>query len=151
MTIYEKVREEMKKALKDKDKIRLETLRSLSAAFVNELVAQGKKPDSEVDDELALKVLKKALKQRKESAEQFKAGGRDDLAEKELQEASIIEEFLPEELSDEEIEKLAQECKEELGVQDKSGFGQLMSCTMQKVAGRADGARVKEIVESILS
>ena len=150
MRIQEKIKEEMKNALKNKDKLRLETLRSLSAALVNELVALKRKPDEEVEDELAVKVLKKALKQRKESAEQFRAGGREDLAEKEDKEAQIIKEFLPEDMPKEEILKIAKSCAEELSADSKKDFGKVMACTMKKVAGKADGSLVKEVVEEIL-
>ena len=149
MRIQEKIKEGLKQALKEKDKLRLETLRSLSAALVNELVALRRKPDEEIEDDLAIKVLKKAVKQRKEAAEQFKAGGREDLAEKEEKEAEIIKEFLPEEMPKEEIEKIIDECINEHG-KDKSVFGALMSCAMKKVAGRADGSVVREILESKL-
>jgi len=150
MSIAEKITEEVKQAMKAKDSLRLTTLRGLKAAFVNELVATGQKPDAEITDDLALKVLKRALKQRKEAAEQFRAGDREDLAEKEEQEAKIIQEFLPEELSDEKIEELTKECIEETAAQGKQDFGKVMPCVMQKVAGQADGSRVKEIVTKLL-
>ncbi len=149
MRIQEKIKEGIKQALKEKDKLRLETLRSLSAALVNELVALRRKPDEEIEDDLAIKVLKKAVKQRKEAAEQFKAGGREDLAEKEEKEAEIIKEFLPEEMTEEEIAKIVEECIAEIG-KDKSAFGALMSCVMKKVAGRADGNMVRRVLESKL-
>ncbi len=150
MSIVDKITEEVKTVMKAKDSLRLTTLRGLKAAFVNELVATGQKPDAEITDDLALKVLKRALKQRKEAAEQFRAGDREDLAEKEEQEAKIIQEFLPEELPDEKIEELAKECIEETAAQGKQDFGKVMPCVMQKAAGQADGSRVKEIVTNLL-
>ncbi len=142
------IKEEMKKAMKAKDKLRLEVLRGLSAAFVNELVAQGRKPDEQIEDDLALKALKRALKQRQDASEQFKAGGRDDLAEKEEKEAEIIKEFLPAELSEDELLKILDEIMQET---QGHSFAKLMPIFMQKVAGRADGSRVRKILEDRLS
>lgn len=150
MSIVGDIKNQIKEAMKSKDKLRLDTLRGISAAFVNELVASGQKPDAEVSDDLALKVLKRALKQRKEAAEQFRAGGRDDLAEKEEKEAEIIQEFLPEQLSEEKIEDLAKECIADSGASGKQDFAKVMPCVMQKAAGAADGALVKQVVERLL-
>ena len=150
MSIQGNIKEQIKDAMKNKDKLRLEVLRGLSAAFVNELVASGQRPDAEISDDLALKVLKRSVKQRAESAEQFKAGGRDDLAEKEEKEAEIIKEFLPEQMPEEEIEKLAQECIDETGAQGKQDFGKVMPCVMKKAGASADGAVVKSVVERLL-
>lgn len=150
MSIVKEIKKQIKEAMKSKDKLRLDTLRGISAAFVNELVASGQKPDAEVTDDLALKVLKRALKQRKEAAEQFRSGGRDDLAEKEEKEAEIIQEFLPEQLSEEKIEDLAKECIADSGASSKQDFGKVMPCVMQKAAGAADGALVKQVVERLL-
>ncbi len=150
MTLQETIREAMKDAMRNKDKLRLEVLRSLLAGFTNELVATGKKPDAEVTDDIALKVLKKALKQRKDASEQFKTGGREDLAEKEEKEAEIISEFLPESLSKEEIEKLVKECIAELDASSMADFSKVMPCAMRKVSGRADGSDVKSAVEDLL-
>ncbi len=149
MSLQNEINEKIKDAMKAKDKLRLEVLRGLSAAFVNELVAQGKKPNDEIEDNLALKVLKKSLKQRKEAADQFRSGGREDLAEKEEKEAEIIKEFLPEELSDEAIKEIVQKVADELGFE--SEFSKLMPAVMKEVAGRADGARVRKIVEDFLT
>ena len=151
MSIQEDIKSQIKEAMKNKDKLRLEVLRGLSAAFVNELVANGQKPDAEMPDDLALKVLKRSVKQRAESAEQFKAGNREDLAEKEEKEAEIIKEFLPEQMSEEEIEKIASECIDETAAQGKQDFGKVMPCVMKKAGVSADGVVVKSVVERLLS
>ena len=151
MNISQEIKEQIKDAMKSKDRLRLDTLRGLVAAFVNELVASGQKPDSEITDELALKVLKRSLKQRKEAAEQFKAGGRDDLAEKEEKEAEIIQEFLPDQMPEDKIMELANECISKTGASSKQDFGKVMPCVMQKVTGAADGKTVKQIVDNLLS
>ncbi len=151
MSLQDTIKERTKEAMKAKDALRLEVLRGLSAAFVNELVAQGKKPNEEIPDDLALKVLKRALKQRKEAVEQFRSGKREDLAQKEEKEAEIIKEFLPEELSSDEVKKLAEDCIVELGTNKKEDFGKLMPCLMKKLAGQADGALARDTLESLLS
>ncbi len=150
MTLQETIREGMKDAMRNKDKLRLEVLRSLLAGFTNELVATGKKPDAEVTDDMAIKVLKRALKQRKDASEQFKSGGRDDLAEKEEKEAEVISEFLPDSLPKEEIEKLVKECIAELNASSMGDFSKVMPCAMNKASGRADGSDVKAVVEDLL-
>ncbi len=148
--LHSKIREEIKMALMAKDRLRLEVLRGLSAAFVNELVAQGLKPQDQITDELAVKVLKRAVKQRKEAAEQFKKGKREDLAEKELAELDIIKEFLPEEMSEDEIRELAKICINETGSKTKADFSKVMPCVMKKTSGNADGNLVRSIVEELL-
>ncbi len=145
------IKEQIKQAMRDKDQLRLNTLRGLSAAFVNELVAQGKKPNEEISDDIAIKVLKRALKQRKEAAEQFVKGGREDLAEKENQEAQIIEEFLPEQLSEDAVNAFVEECISDTSASSMQDFSKVMPCVMQKVAGQADGAMVRALVEKKLS
>ncbi len=146
MRLQEKIKEELKQALKDKDKIKLDALRGLSADIVNELVAKGRKPNEEAEDELVLNVIKRAIKQRKESAKEFRAGKRDDLAEKEEKEAEVLQSFMPDAPSDEEIEKVIKECKNEKG----EDIGAVMSCAIAKLGPAADGAKVKEFADKIL-
>ncbi|MBL7045114.1 MAG: GatB/YqeY domain-containing protein, partial [Parcubacteria group bacterium] len=94
-------------------------------------------------------VIKKQAKQRKDSIEQFKAGGRDELAESEEKELVILSAYLPEDMSREEVEKIAIAKKEELGVTDKSKIGILMGAIMKEAKGKADGTVVKEVVEGL--
>lgn len=141
----------MKSAMKARDDLRVQTLRGAMAAFVNELVAKGKKPTEELDDAGAVTVLKRLAKQRKDSAEQFAKGGRQELADKELAELKIIEIYLPQTASREEIEKVARAKKEELGVTDASGIGKLTGVVMKELAGRAGGNDVKEVVASLFT
>jgi len=93
--ILQKIREDVKTAMKAKDQVRLDTLRGAIAAFTNELVAKGKKPTEEIADPDAVTVLKRLSKQRKEAADVYEKGGRAELAEKEMTELKIIEEYLP--------------------------------------------------------
>ena len=148
--LAKKIREDMTTAMKAKDPLRLDTLRGALAAFTNELVAKGKKPTDEVDDALAVSVLKRLAKQRKDSIEQFIKGGRKELADKESAELKILEGYLPQSAGREEIEKVVRAKVVELGVTDKSGAGKLTGVVMKEFAGRADGGDVKEIINTLL-
>jgi uncharacterized protein YqeY len=150
MTLHETIKEEIKNAMRAKDTLRLEVLRGIVTAFVNELVAKKKTPQEILDDDSAITVLKRLLKQRRDSAEQFTAGGRPELAQKEETEAAIIETFLPQMMSRDEIRKVAEAKKSELGVTDKSKMGQLIGAVMKTCAGKADGNDVKAVVEELL-
>ncbi len=139
----------MTSAMKAKDDLRRDTLRGALSAFTNELVAKGRKPTEEMSDADAVTVLKRLAKQRKDSAEQFTAGKRPELAEKELNELKIIESYLPQTASREDIEKVARTKKEELGIADASGMGKLMGAVIKEFAGNADGGDVKEVVAGL--
>lgn len=150
MTIHENLREQIKKALKAHDKATLRSVRNLLTALTNESVAKGKTPQDILTDEEALVVIKRLAKQRKESIEQFRAGEREDLVGPEQEELEYLEQYLPEMMSKEEIKKIAEAKKAELGVEDKTKMGILMGAIMKEVAGKADGKDVKEVVEKIL-
>ncbi len=149
MTIQETIKEQIKDAMKAKDEVRLTTLRGLSSAFVNELVAKGKKPNENISDDDALSVIKRQVKQRRDSIEQFTKGNRPDLVEHEQAELKVVEEFMPQMASEKEIKKVSIAKKEELGITDKSKTGILMGAVMKEFKGTADGALVKAIVESL--
>ena len=144
------IREDMLAAMKAKDQLRRETLRGALAAFTNDLVAKGRRPTEQLDDNDAALVLKRLAKQRKEAAEQYLKGNRSDLADKELNELKIIQEYLPQGASREDIEKVARAKMAELGVSDKSGAGQLTGAVMKEFAGRADGTDVKKVIDMLL-
>ena len=149
--LVKQIRTDMTAAMKARDALRVDTLRGALAAFTNELVAKGRKPTEELDDKDTVTVLKRLAKQRKEAAEVYEKGGRAELAQKEMQELKIIESYLPQSVSREEIEKVARAKKEELGVTDASGIGKLTAAVMKELAGRADGNDVKEVVQQILT
>ena len=148
--LAKKVREDMMAAMKARDDLRKETLRGALSSFTNELVAKGKKPTEELSDEDAVTVLKRLSKQRKDAAQQYLAGGRSDLADKELSEDKIIKEYLPQMAGREEIEKVVREKVAELGVTDKSGAGKLTGAVIKAFAGNVDGGDVKAVIESVL-
>ena len=150
MSLVDQIKDEIKEAMKAKDSDKLTTLRSIASAFTNELVATGKTPQDEVTDELAMTVLKKQAKQRKDSIEQFTTGGRDDLVENEVKELAVIEKYLPETMSKDDIRVVAEKKKEEMGVTDKSGMGQLMGAIMGELKEKeVDGGDVKAVVDSL--
>jgi len=152
MSLVEQIKGEIKEAMKAKEADKLTTLRSITSAFTNELVATGKTPQDEVTDEIAMTVLKRQAKQRKDSIEQFTKGGRDDLVVNEKKELELIEEYLPETMSKDDIRVVAEKKKEEMGVSDKSGMGQLMGAIMGELKGKeVDGGDVKEVVESLFN
>lgn len=129
----------------------MQTLRGALAAFTNELVAKGKKPTEEITDADVVTVLKRLGKQRKEAADVYEKANRKELAEKELAELKIIEAYLPQTASHEEIEKVARAKKEQLGVTDVSGIGKLTGVVMKEFAGRADGNDVKEVIQKLFA
>ncbi len=145
-----RIKEDMQGAMKAKDDLRVQTLRGAMAAFTNELVAKGKKPTEELSDDEVMAVLKRLAKQRKDSAEQFEKGGRPELAAKETSELKIIETYLPQMASEEEVEKVAKGMIAQMNA-DKTKMGYVMGATMKALGGNADGAIVKKIVEKLLS
>jgi len=149
MNLKEKIREDLKVAMKEKNDIAKNTLKGVLAEFINFLVANGKTPQDEISEDEIIQVLKKLEKQRKDSIEKFKDGGRDDLAENEKKELEIIEKYLPEKMPLEKIQEIAQKKKEELNVEDKSKMGILIGAVMKEVAGQADGNDVKKVVEGL--
>ncbi len=148
MSIFETIKTDLKEAMKAKDTDRLNVLRGILSAFTNELVATGKTPQETVDDELAMRVLMRASKQRKDSIEQFVAGGRPELADSEKTELAIVEKYLPAMMSEDEIKKVVEAKKAELGVTDKTKAGVLTGAIMKDLKGKADGAVVKATVEA---
>ena len=145
------IKSQMIAAMKAKDQLRVDTLRGAMAAFTNELVAKGRKPTEELTNDEAIAVLKRLGKQRTDAVEQYTRGNRPELAEKEAAEKKIIEEFLPQMASREEIERVACAKKDELGVVDSSGIGKLIGVVMKEFAGRADGNMVKEAVARLVA
>jgi len=136
--------------MKARDTLSVDTLRGTIAAFTNELVSKGKKPTEEIADADAITVLKRLAKQRQDSIEQFTSGGRPELAEKEAKELALLKSYLPESASKEEIRKVAEAKRAELGV-DAAGMGKLMGAVMKEFSGRADGNDVKQVVQSLFT
>jgi hypothetical protein len=149
--LAQQIRGEMVSAMKAKDEVRLRVLRGLISNFTNELVAQKRKPTEELSDDDALAVIKRAVKQRLDSIEQFEKGGRQDLVANEKAELEILNAYLPEMMGKDAIRTIAEAKKAELGMTDKSKLGILVGAVMKELAGKADGKDVKEVVESLFA
>ncbi len=143
------LKEAIKDAMRAKDTVRLGVLRMLSAAATNELVSKTRAPDEVLSEDDMLTIIMRAAKQRKDSIEQFIAGGRPELAEGEKAELAIIEAMLPAQMSREEIESAVKAKAAEMGVTDKTGANKLMGMLMKDLKGKADGTLVKQVVESL--
>lgn len=147
MALKERINEDFKRAMKEGEKDQLSTLRMLKSSIQNREIDEGR----DLDDEEIQEVLSKEAKSRRESIEQFEEGGRPERAEKERQELELIEQYLPEPLSDEELDRMIEGVIEEVGAEDPSDLGAVMGQIMPQVGGRADGGEVKERVREKLS
>ncbi|MDQ5883274.1 MAG: uncharacterized protein QG654_187 [Patescibacteria group bacterium] len=147
--LQEKIREEIKNAMRAKDETRVLVLKGVLSAFTNELVATKRTPQDKLSDEEALVVITRLSKQRKDSISQFENGGRSDLAEVEKKELVILEEFLPTLMTVDEIRKVAEAKKTEMGISVISQKGQFMGALMKDLKGKADGGDVKNVVDSL--
>lgn len=148
--MHEKIQNQIPEAMRAKDQVRLTTLRGVLATFTNESVALKRKPQDKLSDNEAVAVIRRLVKQRKDSIEQFKNGNREDLVKNEEAELKILEGFLPAQMSENQIEKITRLKIEELGA-DKSKMGILIGAILKETQGQADGALVKKIVDSLLS
>ncbi len=151
MSLHAQIKEQIKEAMKAKDSVKLGVVKGLVAGFVNELVNLRRAPDGELTDEEVLNVIRRAVKQRKDSIEQFTQGGRPELAESEQAELSILETYLPAMMPIEEVKKIAEAKMAEMGVTDKSKAGMLMGALMKDLKGKADGDVVKAVVDELLN
>lgn len=150
--IAQTIREQLKDAMRSKDQAALDALRGVMSAFTSELVANGKTPQDEVTDEIALKVILRTIKQRQDAIAQFEAGGRADLAEEDKKQLAVLMQFQPAQMDASEIEKIAIAKKAELGLTDKAKMGMLVGAVVKEIAVRgesADGAVVKGIIEQL--
>lgn len=148
MAIHEDLKKQIPDAMRAKDAVRLQTLRSLVTAMTNEVVNKKRKPDEFLSDDDALAVLKRAANQRKDSIEQFEKAGRNELAEPEKLELAIIEGYLPAQMSEEEVKSAVVAKAAELGVSTKADANKLMGALMRDLKGKADGTLVKQVVDN---
>lgn len=147
MNLKEKINTDLKEAMKSKDKIKLNTIRSIRALILEfEKSGNGKKltPEEEI------KMLSSAVKKRKDAIEQFEKAGRNDLADKEKQELEILLSYLPKQLSEKEIMEKVKEFASEIGANTKADFPKLMPYAIKNLKGKADGGIIRKIVEKVL-
>ncbi len=147
MSLFERLTEDMKTAMKAGEKERLSTIRLLRGVLKNQAI--DKRRDLTEEEELA--VLSSAAKKRKESIQAYRDAGRDDLADKESRELEVIQHYLPQPLSQDELEKIVAAAIEQTGAQTMKDMGKVMSAVMQEVKGRADGKVINAMVRARLS
>jgi uncharacterized protein YqeY len=147
MGLEERLIEEMKQAMKSNDKTRLSTIRMIRSTLKNKEI-ELRKP---LDDDAILRVIQGMVKKNEDSIEQFKAGGRMDLVEKETKEIEIMKSFLPQPLSREEVLKVIDQTIEETNASSLKDLGKVMKTVMPKLGGKVDGALVNQLVKERLS
>ena len=150
MSLKDTINNDIKSAMLKKETLRLETLRMVKAKLLEKEVEKRVTPEGMTDED-EMQVLLSSAKMRKESIEEFDKAGRKDLADKERSELEIIQEYLPKQMSREDIVKLVDELAAKLGVQGQKDFGKLMGAAMKDLRGKADGKIVQEIVKAKLA
>lgn len=150
MTIQEKIVSDIKAAMKARSQDRLRVLRSLKAKLMEKEISERKDGEASLSDEQSIEVLMKAAKQRKESIDQFEEGGRDDLAENEKAELTIIEEYLPEMMDEDDVRSVVKEKIAATGATGMQDMGKVMGPLMGQLKGKADGGLVSKIVKEEL-
>ncbi|MBD5203417.1 MAG: GatB/YqeY domain-containing protein [Bacteroidales bacterium] len=149
MDLFDRISEDIKKAMLAREKVRLEALRGVKKEFLEARTAKG--AGGVLTDENALKILIKMVKQRKESAAIFTDNNRPELAANELAEAAVIEEYLPRQLSSEELVAEVKAIIAETGASSPKEMGKVMKLASQRLSGRADGRQISETVKTLLA
>lgn len=149
MDLYEKISEDIKEAMKARDKVRLMTLRNIKKVFLEAKTAPG--ANDTLEDAAAMKILQKLAKQGKETAATYIQAGRQDLAEEELAQAEVIESYLPQPLSAEDIERAVKEIIAQTGATSMKEMGKVMGIASKQLAGKADGGVISQIVKKLLT
>ena len=151
MSLKDRITEDIKTAMKAKDKIRLETVRSIKKVLLEKEVSVRPQGQTELNETQELEVLTQLAKQRRDSIEQYSQAGRMDLADQESQELAILEEYLPQQLSDEEVSQVIDEAIAKTGASSARDMGKVMGPVMQQLKGRADGQKIQAIVKAKLN
>lgn len=149
MKLFDKVSEDIKEAMKARDKVRLETLRNIKKVFLEAKTAPG--ANDTLEDADAFKILQKLAKQGRESARTYTDNGRQDLADAELAQAAVIEEYLPKQLGEDEIEAEVRKVIADTGAQSMKDMGKVMGIVSKQLAGRADGRAISAVVKRLLA
>lgn len=148
MALEQQIQNDIAAAMKARDQVRLDALRAVKSAI---LIAKTAGAGIELSDNDIVKIMQKQVKQRRESAEMYTSAGRSELAEAELAQAAAIEEYLPKQLSPEELEAQLRTIVAELGVDSPAGMGKVMGTATKRLAGLADGRAISEMVKKILA
>ena len=149
MTLFDKVNDDIKAAMKARDKVRLETLRNIKKVFLEAKTAPG--ANDELSDEAALKIIQKLAKQGKETAQTYVYNNRQDLADDELAQVAVLEEYLPKPLTAEEIEAVVAEIISQTGASSMKDMGKVMGIATKQMAGKAEGGTISAIVKKLLA
>ena len=149
MNLFDTISEDIKTAMKAREKVRLEALRGIKKEFLEAKTAKG--GDGELSDDAALKILAKMVKQRKESASIYTEQNREDLAGEELAQAAIIEEYLPKQLSEEELTAVLKEIIARVGATSAKEMGKVMGTATKELAGKAEGKAISAKVRELLA
>lgn len=144
--VKDKLTSDMKEALKSQDKIRLQTIRMVLASIKNAEIDKQRP----LNEEEIMNVIQREIKMRREALEQFARGGREDLVKQTEAEIKVLEGYLPQQLSDEELTSLIRETIEEVGAKSGKDMGKVMAALMPKIRGKADGRRANELVKQLL-
>lgn len=150
--LKEKISSDLKESLKTGDSFRSGVLRMIISVFQNkEIEKRGAGKPAELTEEEVVEILIREAKKRKEAAEIYAKGGRDDLSQKEIREIELIKKYLPEQLSEQEIEKIVKATIEKIGAKDIKEFGRAMAEAMKELKGKADAKLVSDMVKKLLS
>ena len=149
MTLFEQISEDIKSAMKARDRVRLDTLRNIKKVFLEAKTAPG--ANDTLDDADALKIIQKLAKQGRESAATFAQQNRQDLADNELAQVAVIESYLPKQLDEAEIEAQVQEIIAATGASGMKDMGKVMGIASKQMAGKADGRAISTVVRRLLS
>ena len=149
MNLFDQVSNDIKSAMLAKDKVRLEALRGIKKEFLEAKTAKG--ADGELTDDMAMKILAKMVKQRKESAQIYTEQNRPDLVEPELAEAAVIETYLPKQMNEEELTEALKAIIAQVGATTPQEMGKVMGVATKQLAGRADGRAISAKVKELLA
>jgi hypothetical protein len=150
MSLKDRISEDIKTAMKAKDKVRLETVRSIKKVILEKEVSLRPQGQESLTESQETEVLVQQAKQRREALEMFRQAGRDDLVEQQVQELAIIEEYLPKQLSDDEVGTVVDEVMASVGASSIKDMGKVMGPVMQQLKGKADGQKIQAIVKAKL-
>lgn len=147
--LFDQISNDIKEAMKARDKVRLEALRNIKKVFIEAKTAPG--ANDTLEDAQALKILQKLAKQGHDSADLYTSQNRSDLAEEEMAQVNVIESYLPKQMSEEEIEAVVKEIIAQTGAQSMKEMGKVMGIASKQLAGKADGKKISEIVKKLLA
>ena len=149
MSLIDKISESIKIAMREKDSIKLESLRAIKSSLLLSLTEKGKQ--GEISQSEEIKILQKLVKQRKDSAEIYMTQNRNELAELEIKQSIFIEEFLPDQISEDELKKIIQSIINQIGASGMKDMGKVMGIASKQLLGKADGKTISSMVKNLLN